>query len=232
MTSAFVASVMCNAPPESVHASQVSTVPKHRSRCRSGSNWSSSCSTFVPERFGATFSPPARSSRQRPTVRRSCQPRPGPTGSPVARSQTIVVPRWLASPTATTGPVSSSAACESSSAAAASSAASSSTSPGKGVEGSVARRCSVTTRATDPARSTTTARVDDVPTSITRTRAVPRRARGGHGQAGDGPNGLSSPSLPGLRIPCGSRAALAAASTPNASPSASRANRARLSPTP
>ena len=37
-------------------------------------------------------------------VRRSCQPRPGPTGSPVARSQTMVVARWLVMPTASTGP--------------------------------------------------------------------------------------------------------------------------------
>ena len=39
-------------------------------------------------------------------------------------------------------------------------------------------------------------------------------------------------SLPGLRIPCGSRAALAAASTSKAGPSASATKRLRLSPTP
>ena len=35
---------------------------------------------------------------------------PGPTGSPVARSQTIVEPRWSEMPTASTGPAASSAA--------------------------------------------------------------------------------------------------------------------------
>ena len=39
---ALVASVTCSAPPESVHATQVSTVPKHRSRVRSGSAMSRS----------------------------------------------------------------------------------------------------------------------------------------------------------------------------------------------
>ena len=45
-----------------------------------------------------------RSTRQIPTVRRSCQPMPGPTGSPVARSHTMVEARWLAMPTPSTGP--------------------------------------------------------------------------------------------------------------------------------
>ena len=35
-----------------------------------------------------------------PTVRRSCQPSAGPIGSPVARSQTTVLARWLVMPTA------------------------------------------------------------------------------------------------------------------------------------
>ena len=38
---------------------------------------------------------------QSKTVRRSCQPMPGPIGSPVARSHTIVLARWLVMPTAT-----------------------------------------------------------------------------------------------------------------------------------
>ncbi len=52
-----------------------------------------------------------------------------------------------------------------------------------------------------------------------------------HGQAGS-PHGLGRPSLPGFRMPWGSSAALVAASTANASPSAGCANRARFSPTP
>ena len=43
------------------------------------------------------------------TVRRSCHPSPGPTGSPVARSQTTVEARWLAMPTASTVPASAAA---------------------------------------------------------------------------------------------------------------------------
>ena len=52
----------------------------------------------------------ARRPRHSPIVRRSCQPRPGPTASPVARSHTIVDPRWLEMPTASTGPAAASAA--------------------------------------------------------------------------------------------------------------------------
>ena len=79
VTPALVASVTCSAPSERCHASQVSTVPKHRSRVRSGSavveqagrpSW--------PTRSGATRSPSAWSTRQVPTVRRSCQPSAGP----------------------------------------------------------------------------------------------------------------------------------------------------------
>ena len=46
------------------------------------------------------------------------------------------------------------------------------------------------------------------------------------------PNGLARPSLPGLRMPFGSRRVLSAASTSKAGPSASRTKRDRLSPTP
>ena len=38
---ALLASVTCSAPSDSVHAIQLSTVPKQRSRARSSSNWSS-----------------------------------------------------------------------------------------------------------------------------------------------------------------------------------------------
>ena len=55
---------------------------------------------MVADSLGATRMPWAWSSRQVPTVRRSCQPSPGPTGTPVARSHTMVEARWLAMPTA------------------------------------------------------------------------------------------------------------------------------------
>ena len=53
-----------------------------------------------PTRSGPARRPSPCRTRQSPTVRRSCQPRPGPTGSPVARSHTIVDARWLVMPTA------------------------------------------------------------------------------------------------------------------------------------
>src|SRR4029079_11753819 len=56
-------------------------------------------------------------------------------------------------------------------------------------------------------------------------------SRLGHGQ-GAAPNGPARPSLPGLRMPCGSSADLTDCSTPWPAPSASAANRARLIPTP
>ena len=87
---AFVASVTCSAPFDRVHANHVSTVPKHRSRSRDGSYVSSSHCTFVADRFGASRSPSPRRTRHEPTVRRSCHPIPGPIGSPVVRSHTIV----------------------------------------------------------------------------------------------------------------------------------------------
>ncbi len=97
VTPALEASVMWRRPPESVHATQVSTVPKASSpaptRDRSGSAMSSRAATLVADAFGATRIPLPWSSRQVPTVRRSCHPRPGPTGTPVARSHTMVEAR-------------------------------------------------------------------------------------------------------------------------------------------
>ena len=99
---------MCSAPARQVQATQVSTVPKASSprsaRDRSGSAWSRMAATLVAEALGATRMPRPWSSRQVPTVRRSCQPSPGATGTPVARSHTMVEARWLATPTASTGP--------------------------------------------------------------------------------------------------------------------------------
>ena len=108
VTPALEASVTWRRPPDRVQATQVSTVPKASSprsdRARSGSAMSSRAATLVAEALGATRMPWAWSSRQVPTVRRSCQPSPGPTGTPVARSHTMVDARWLAMPTASTGP--------------------------------------------------------------------------------------------------------------------------------
>ena len=182
-------------PPDRVHATQVSTVPKASSprsaRDRSGSALSSRAATLVAEALGATRIPWPWSSRQVPTVRRSCQPSPGPTGTPggpvphdgrrplVGDAHGLYrspggqgwprPPRTTASAMAT---------------------ASNSTSPGKGVSGRTvhggcARRMPSgrTTRAAH-ARG---AHVDD---------------EDAHGQ-GTSPKGLASPSLPGLRMPAG-----------------------------
>ncbi len=114
VTAALVASVTCSAsapavpPPDSVHATQVSTVPKHSSprsaRARSGSTSSRMAITLVADALGASRIPSACSSRQVPTVRRSCQPMPGATGRPLARSHTMIEARWLAMPTAVDRP--------------------------------------------------------------------------------------------------------------------------------
>ena len=106
VTARLVRSETCTPPRESVQATQESTVPAHRSRDRSGSAMSSSTASFVALWFGARRMPCACRARQNPTVRRSCHPIPGPTGSPVARSHDTVEARWLLIPTASTGPAS------------------------------------------------------------------------------------------------------------------------------
>ena len=165
VTPALVASVTCSAPPDSVHTTQESTVPTHRSRVRSGSAMSRSMDTLVADSLGATRRPCSRRTRQVPTVRRSCHPMPGPTGSPVLRSHTIVEARWLAMPTPSTGPPSPSAPAATSSTASAMARASNSTKPGAGDDGSTGtcRPCS-----TAPSGRTTAARTPEVPTSTTR----------------------------------------------------------------
>ena len=74
------------APPESVQATQLSTVPKQSSprsaRDRSGSTSSRMAITLVADALGASRIPSAWRTRQVPTVRRSCQPMPGATGRP------------------------------------------------------------------------------------------------------------------------------------------------------
>ena len=165
VTPALDASVANTSPPERCHATQASTVPTHRSRVRSGSAWSSRCAALVADSLGAKRSPWPCQTRQSPTVRRSCQPRPGPTGSPVARSQAMVEARWLVTPTAATGPPAASAARATSRAASARAVASNSTSPGAGDEGRTGRWWTAVTVASG---RTTAARTPDVPTSTTR----------------------------------------------------------------
>ena len=68
------------------------------------STWSSSQASLVADWFGARPSPcSALATMHSPTVRRSCQPSAGPIGSPVARSHTIVLARWLVMPTGVIG---------------------------------------------------------------------------------------------------------------------------------
>ena len=177
MIAAFVASVTCTAPLERVHAIHVSTVPKHRSRARprSGSCSSSHCS-LVADWLGPVRTPCARRVRHAPIVRRSCQPIPGPTGSPVARSQTTVEPRWFEMPTASTGPVSARVEIARSRQVSAIARASNWTMPPEGVSGRSSR--STLCRAA-PLASYTPTRTLLVPTSTTSTRSVlmARRAR-------------------------------------------------------
>ena len=209
VTAALVGSVTCSAPSDNVQATQVSTVPKHSSRLRSGSWALSSAASLVADWLGARRMPcsPARV-RQSNTVRRSCQPMAGAMGSPVTRSQTTVDARWLVMPTASTGPAPASTARATSSTAVAISAASNSTRPGNGVLGGIARYWTSDTVASG---RTMAARSPLVPTSITRMlivatvlrgragscRAVRRRCRPSTTGAGSRRSGSTSPSRPG-----------------------------------
>ncbi len=140
VTPAFEASVTCRSPPERIQATQVSMVPKASSprseRERSGSAVSRMAASLVADALGATRMPWPWSSRHVPTVRRSCQPSPGPTGVPVARSHTRVEARWLAIPTASTGPPSARTRAATPWTAVAIAVPSNSTRPGNGVSGS------------------------------------------------------------------------------------------------
>ena len=113
---AFVGSVACTRPPVSRQIRNVSTVPNrispaaHRSR-RPGIV-STRCTIFVAEKYGSSTSPVRRrmsASSPRALSRahtgadtRLCQTMAGATGRPVARSQRIVVSRWLVIPIAAT----------------------------------------------------------------------------------------------------------------------------------
>ena len=81
VTPALEASVTCSSPSDRIHATQVSMVPKASSprsdRDRSGSATSRMAASLVADALGAIRMPWPWSSRQVPTVRRSCQPSPG-----------------------------------------------------------------------------------------------------------------------------------------------------------
>ena len=169
VTPALEASVTWSAPSDRTQATHVSMVPKASSprsaRERSGSTWSRMAASLVADAFGATRMPWAWSSRQVPTVRRSCHPSPGATGTPVARSHTRVEARWLAIPTASTGPPSARLRVATSRTAAAMASPSNSTSPGKGESGSTGTWWMCSTVASG---RTTAPRTPEVPTSTTR----------------------------------------------------------------
>ena len=111
---ALLVSVACTRPPVSFQSSQLSTVPKARSpasaRARAPGVWSSSHCSLVAEKYASSTKPVLRCSvrawprdlswSQAGAVRRSCHTMAGATGSPVRRSQSTVVSRWLVMPTA------------------------------------------------------------------------------------------------------------------------------------
>ncbi len=188
VTAALLWSVTWRSPPDSAQATQVSTVPAHRSRSRAPSTWSSSQASLVADWLGASArSWVAFATMHSTTVRRSCQPRAGPIGAPVRRSQTTVLARWLVIPTAVIGsPAAATASWAASSVSVASAAASNSTSPGDGVAGGVDRRTKVAMRRSP---STTATREVVVPMSMTRIAVIDgavggRRGRGGPGRGG------------------------------------------------
>ena len=174
--------------------------------CASGSARSRSMPSLVADSLGATRMPCARRARQMPTVRRSCQPMPGPTGSPVARSHTTVEARWLAIPTPArpTGARASAAAWRA---------------PPRARRRPWRRRR--TRRAREPGRWAGTVPAVDV-ADRRRPSARPRRARSrcprrppgrGHGQ-GASPNGEGRPSLPGVEDAARVECVLAASAEP------------------
>ena len=218
VTAALVASVTCARPSDSVHATHVSTVPKQRSRPRPrSSSWSSSHCTFVADWFGRDADAVGRAARG---TRRSCAGPasrcPGPTGSPVARSHTIVEPRWLEMPTASTGPGGVERGARELEARRR--ASDGRVELDEAVGGRVGEQLAFVTRArTCRRRRTTAARTLLVPTSTTSTRPSSRRSRPGEVRR----TGWARPSLPGLRMPFGSSASFTDCSTPKPAPSAS-----------
>ncbi len=233
VTAALVASVTWRVsapvpPPLSVQATQVSTVPKHSSplsaRARSGSTSSRIAITLVADALGAMRIPSAWRARQVPTVRRSCQPMPGATGRPLARSHTMTDAR-AGSRCRRRRPARPRPA---------------SPSPPR------ARRRPWPWRRTRPGRARVCrggpgggarsprwrrgARWRRAPLTCRRRRRARSRSRAyAHGA---GPNGDASPNLPGLRMPWGSNVSFRPRSTSKPEPSARGKKRLRLSPMP
>ena len=164
---AFVWSLTWSAPCDKVQATHESIVPMQRSRPSRSGVFARSQAALVADWFGASAHPCSiLAMMQSPTVRRSCQPSPGPTGSPVARSHIMTLARWLVMPTAEIGsPMEAIAVRAASSSFAAMSAPSNSTNPGAGFDGGHVRYSNVRTVSVS---STTAARRPVVPTSITK----------------------------------------------------------------
>ena len=111
---ALLASVTWCLPPVRFHTSQLSMVPKASSprsaRSRAPGTWSRIHASLVPEKYGSSRRPvaavtagswpAATKALQVSAVRRSCQTMAWWMGSPVRRSHTTVVSRWLVMPTA------------------------------------------------------------------------------------------------------------------------------------
>ena len=180
--------------------------------------------TLVADALGARRIPSACRTRQVPTVRRSCQPMPGATGVPLARSQTMLDARWFAMPT----PATRAAVVE---------GRTGDRQDGVGHAGGIelhqagGRRVGqegdavfVLDRGVGPHDGGAHARRADVDDQD----APPAPA---HAQ-GAGPKGEARPNLPGLRMPLGSNVALSPWSTSNPEPSALGRKRERLSPMP
>ncbi len=83
VTPALVASVTCSVPPDSVQATQVSTVPKHRSRdCGRGRPCRGAWRAWWPTRWGPLGCPGPAAPGTCPRCAGPASRCPGPTGSP------------------------------------------------------------------------------------------------------------------------------------------------------
>ena len=115
---ALLTSVTCTRPPVSCQTSHESTVPNaslpSAAFARAPGTLSRIHAILVPEKYASITSPvrcrtrssnpPAFSVSHRSAVRRSCHTIALQIGSPVVRSQTTVVSRWLVMPIAATSP--------------------------------------------------------------------------------------------------------------------------------
>ena len=115
---ALLTSVTCTRPPVSCQTSHESTVPNaslpSAAFARAPGTLSRIHAILVPEKYASITSPvrcrtrssnpPAFSVSHRSAVRRSCHTIALQIGTPVVRSQTTVVSRWLVMPIAATSP--------------------------------------------------------------------------------------------------------------------------------